>query len=446
MKLPAEIRNLIYDHSIDVSAAQNIIDRYYQGLRNTQSVSTIEAPLIYSKCPAIFLINRQIYAEASVLVKKCELTFKHGLLDLLTIKDFAPVSLFRNVSSITVNDTGHPLLKSNILTASWMGYVTLIEQLADILKDGHRLKNLTISLADKELIPHVTTCMTADYACGFRDTALRACEALRVVRNVGNVTLAGFPQPLAQQLKARMESAPVNFLDLPRELRDYIYAEALDWSDISKQLVRAVFEWTDKTSPPPYPKRSTPTILLLNKQVTAEALPVLRAKPLTIVCPRDHGMQRQDQVPNMLHFITRSTLAHVQHLVLKLESWEWIHSLDYVLPVFAATSLHPSYPIILGHRTSLKTVHFHFEDDLKRRFLADANQHYPDHQLHTSLGGLAKMRGLKKITFSGDLPACYTAPMAQIMQMPPSVDDANLPPLMAIKGTGTVVSVDDGDV
>jgi len=444
LKLPAELRNIIYEYAINILAAQKIIDRYYQALRETKNIKSVQAPLIWSKCPTIFLLNRQVYAEASFLIRKRNLTFDHGLLDLLTIKDFVPDSLIRNVSSITVDDSGHPLFKDNILAASWMGYITLIEQLANVLKDGHRLKQFTISLANEELGPHVTTCWHATYACGFRDSLRRAAETLRAVRNVGNATLVGFPEPLASQLKARMESAPTSFLNLPRELRDIIYADALDWSDVSQSLVRTLANWVDKSVKSTAPTTSTPTVLLLNRQITSEALTVLHSKPLTMVFPADHSISRRCRMPDMLDYITRGTLQHVQTLVLRLESWEWIHSIDHLLPLLASTSAHPSYPVIRGHFNKLKAIHFYFKDDLKVRFLVDVGQSYPDHSLHLTLSGLTKIRGLKTVTFAGDLPACYTAPLAHIMCTPASFGNGGLPRLMAIKGTGEVVSP-DGD-
>lgn len=446
LKLPAELRNIIYSLCLDSSAAQKIIGRYYQDLRDTTNIKDVQAPLIWSKCPTIFLLNRQVYAEASFFIQKCSLTFDHGLLDLLTLTDFMPKSLVRNVTSITIDDSGHALFQDNILAASWMGYITLIEQLAEVLRLSHKLSNLTISLTNDELVPHVTTCWAATYACGFRDSLRRACDALRCIRNVGNVTLVGFPQPLAAELKARMESAPVSFLDLPRELRDMIYADALDWSDISQQLARTLAEWTDKAKKPPFPQRTTPTILLLNRQVTSEALPVLHAKPLTVLFPRDHSLQKQQQMPNILHLISRATLRHVSHLNLRLESWEWIHSLDHVLPLFAATTQHPSYPTNNGgryHSNSLTSVQLHFEDNLKARFLSAANQQYPDNTLHTSLSHLANIRGLAQVTFSGDLPPCYTVPLAQTMQMPARIGNAALPTLQALTSNGEVVDIED---
>ena len=230
-----------------------------------------------------------------------------------------------------------------------------------------------------------------------------------------------------------MESPPLTLLSLPRELRDQIYSECADWSDTTQQLLRTLAEWVHKDKAPPYTKRTTPTILLLNKQITREAMPVLRKKPLTLACPKDHGMREQNEVPNMLRLISKCTLANVQHLVVKLESWEWIYSLDHLLPHLAKS-------------TNLKTFHILFKDHLRPRFLADQSQQYPDATLHTTLVALAKIRGLNSAIFEGDLPACYTAPLAQIMQSPTSSVADTLPKLRALKGDGTTVELKDEDV
>ena len=87
----------------------------------------------------------------------------------------------------------------------------------------------------------------------------------------------------------------------------------------------------------------------------------------------------------------------------------------------------------------LKSMHLHINDDLKSRFLVDVRHQYPDSTIHTSLSKLAKIRGLSNVTFSGDLPPCYTVPLAKIMQTPASVKDADLPPLMAITHHGDLV-------
>ncbi|KAK0264406.1 hypothetical protein LTS09_001884 [Friedmanniomyces endolithicus] len=471
LNLPGELKNIIYEYCIDVTAAQHILQRYYGSIRDCTNLAAIEAPLVWSRTPTIFLINKQIFAEASFFVRKRSLTFDHGLLDLVDITDFVSKNLFRTVSSITINDSGHPLFQHNILAASWIGYTSLVGQIGEILSKGHHLKTFTLSLTDDGLVSHVTKCWNKGNVCGFRDSLLKACESLRAVRRVGLVTFRGLPEPLSSELKARMESTPIYFLDLPSEIRNAIYAEALDWSDINKQLVRTMGLWSDKRMNPPYPTRTTPGVLLANRQISTEAQDILRRKPLTLTFPRNHGMQKQDHVPNMLRFIRPATLLKVEHLVLELNSWEWIYSLDHFLPVFASptlpTTAAASDPTIPTNRTStltlthhtllhhpitttpragtpaLKTLYIHFTDALKARFLVGTTQQYPDDTLHASLSHLAKLRGLEQVAFTGDLPECYTAPLAQIMMMPVAGASVELPRLRAVKASGEMVAVDD---
>ncbi|GAB1742227.1 hypothetical protein NU219Hw_g7784t1 [Hortaea werneckii] len=457
LRLPAELRNNVYEYCLDTDVAQRILQRYYEALKDTEDTKTVAAPLIYAKCPVIFRLNRQIYAESSFLVKKCSLTFDHGLMDLLTIKDFIPESLIRTVSSIDINDSGHPLFKENILGASWMGYITLIEELGGILKSGHSLKKFSITLSHEELVPHVTNCWNNSNTCGFRDSLKRAAAVLRGVHNVPEVKLVGFPDTLALELQKRMNAAPTSFFDLPRELRDLVYEGALDWSEISSKLKTSLDACIDKHYDVKYPQRSTPTVLLLNRQITSEALPVLHNKPLVIDCPAEHHLLKERQVPNVMRFITRPTLQNVRHLVLNLQAWEWIHGLKYLLPTFEIAPLStsettsgmqtpPTSQVTDGGNNTqltafphnLKTMHIVFRDNLKTRFLADPGQQYPDNTLHESLQLLSKIRGLERVVCEGDLPISYSGPLSAMMTTPVGAKEG-LPKLMAVKSNGEVV-------
>jgi len=104
---------------------------------------------VWFKPPTFLLLNKQIHDEATFILKKRSLIFDHGLLDLSTITDFVPAQVLRTVSAITITDAGHPLFQENILVPSWAGYMTLIKQLANILGEGHNLKELTISFKDQ---------------------------------------------------------------------------------------------------------------------------------------------------------------------------------------------------------------------------------------------------------------------------------------------------------
>jgi len=252
---------------------------------------------------------------------------------------------------------------------------------------------------------------------------------MRKLHNIRCVTFHGIPDAFAHELKAHMEAPPISLLDLPRELRDLIYSDCGDWSGVSQQLSRTMAKWTDRTKEPSCGKLETPIILLLNKQITKEALLILHKKPLVLNFPEDNTMQEQLIIPNMLNFIKGPTLRNIQHLGLNVQSWEWICSLDRLLPELATSQ-------------SLKTVSVHFTDRLKHQYLADgATYQYPDNTLHDTLRLLAKIRGLDSMSFTGDLPSCYTGPLAQIMQTPASSTTA-LPKLFATKGDGCMVELD----
>ena len=223
-----------------------------------------------------------------------------------------------------------------------------------------------------------------------------------------------------------MESKPISFLDLPGEIRNNVYELSGDWSDITPVLARTMKLRSNHNTPPPYPKRSTPTILLLNRQIRNEALSVLHSKPLNIVFPEAHDMYKQTEVPSLLNFIATSTLQKVQHLSIKIETWEWIYAIDELAQVLASAH-------------SLKTFHIVVKDRLKAQFLAAPMKKYPDWMLHKNLGGLVLVRGVKHVTIEGDLPDVYADPLAQIMQTP--VGTTSLPPLQALLSDGNIINI-----
>jgi hypothetical protein len=254
---------------------------------------------------------------------------------------------------------------------------------------------------------------------------------LRSIRGVGCVTLKGFPPALAPELRARMESKPIHFLDLPGEIRNIIYAYAADPSDISTHLNPLMANWTERSKPlPSYPPKSTPTILLLNKRITTEALPLIRSKPLTITFPAEHTLQTQPQVPLITGFISATSLQQIQHLSLHLLKWEWVYSIE---PLIAA----------LSEQHKLKSFHLDLRDRLKTKFLSGVGRYYPDKALHESLSGLKAVRGVERVTIEGDLPKqFYAEPLKQIMQTPASVGVEQLPMLVGVSATGAVVDIE----
>ena len=438
---------MIYDLCININGPTNLLDEYYHALEETTASHKELAPLVRMGTPTILLLNRQLYHEALALLRKRSLVFNHGLLDLLTVNDFMCNGLFRNVASITISDVGHPLFQKNIMQESWFGYMSLIGQVAHALtNETHHLKSLTISLSSEQLVGHVTECWTGSWKCGFRDSLRKALSALRKVRNIPEVKLVGFPAELTKEVTQIMQSPVTNFMDMPREIRDLIYQGCADWSDVTPALARVMESWVDKTKPPTYSALSTPNVLLISKQITTEALAVLHKKPLQLSMPREHDMREQKSVPNMCMLISPNTLRTVRHLRIDVQSWEWVFSLSIFLRAFyTAPDTDIKTPIpdeTEARQSSLTSVHFAFHDILRSTILTESDSPYPDDTLHTTLKQLAKIRGLKDVIITGDLPACYTTPLKQIMLSAPNIT-GDLPQLMAEKHDGSVVSADE---
>lgn len=431
LNLPPELRNMIYELCLDTKGIEKYFDCYYERIRKKDPEQKSKTLRCNKRTPSIFLVNRQIFSEAVGLLSKQSINFTHGLFSLGDVTKVVSHNVLQQVSSITITVHGHKILQPNILRESWSGYMDLLTQISTILSDGHNLKRLTIDFSDPDLTIHTTTCWDAGagaYKCDFRDHMAEAFGNLRAIRGVKCVTLAGFPSALATELKARMESTPTSFLDLPAEIRKMIYAYSADASDVTARLDRFMRRWLDRTTPmPAYPARSTPTVLLLNKQITSEALPVIRSTPLHIIFPGSYDLPNQPQVPHITGFITPTSLQQIEHLSLHLERWEWIYSIEGLIAT-------------LGQNHNLKSFHFHLRDELKAKFLQNRTKFYPDKTLHNGLSGLGRIRGVKSVAIEGDLPDVWTAPLKEIMEG--AIDAKSIPKLMAERVDGVLVDVE----
>ncbi|KAK3711980.1 hypothetical protein LTR37_009292 [Vermiconidia calcicola] len=446
LDLPPELRNIIYELCIDFSSVERYFDKRYAHVKTCvkfgANASSVPHGPVKRTSPVILLVCRQMYAEAVYMLSKKGVSFHHGLLGLKgvneivsmpvlkklgSIDEVISIPVLQKLGSITITTRGHSIFRKNVVSCSWKGHMDLIKTLTNILSKGHAMKKLSINFDDPDLVEHMTVCWHSLIKCDFRDQLTETFNDLRRIRGVGCVTITGIPPSLALSLKTRMESKPTSFMNLPRELRDLIYKESADYSDISVQLARTMRKWTNRQQSPPYPSKTTPTVLLLNKQISGEASTILNRKPLNIVYPGDVNINKATEVPNLLRFISCNTLQKLQHIRINIESWEWIYSLDRVLPILAA-------------KNELKTFRLFFKDSLKDTFMASATKTYPDKALHTSLLALANIQGVKTVTIEGDLPDVYAQPLAQIMQAPKGATD--LPVLRGLRSDGAVVDLD----
>ncbi|KAJ9136444.1 hypothetical protein NKR23_g9846 [Pleurostoma richardsiae] len=133
-----------------------------------------------------------------------------------------------------------------------------------------------------------------------------------------------------EAVQRRSTAKPLCWLDLPSEIRNIIYEYSLDYPDsctlysgynnaILAYHQRRLTPGTD--SPEPFPTfsgcLSTPTILLLNRRITSECLPILRCR--TLVIDRLPPWVPGQPAPMLVSdFIGRRTLQAARRIDLRL--------------------------------------------------------------------------------------------------------------------------------
>ncbi|KAJ5812751.1 hypothetical protein N7447_009774 [Penicillium robsamsonii] len=114
----------------------------------------------------------------------------------------------------------------------------------------------------------------------------------------------------------------VSLLELPAEIRLMIYTHVLKPNEYVKSYRKLPDLWSSPdrgplcTIPRPYVKRYTPSILLLNKKITTEALHYLYRIPLNLYgTPSTYFVMRQMDITE---FISEHYLQRIHHGVLRL--------------------------------------------------------------------------------------------------------------------------------
>lgn len=138
------------------------------------------------------------------------------------------------------------------------------------------------------------------------------------------------------------------FLRLPPELRMRIYDYALDWPDMQQSFARVQKQcttleqlWVTCQRPrcvflgPRIETVTTPTMLLLNRQIYHEAITILHDKPLVFMSPPPHSSQL-GRVLDITKFIGEATLQNVAHVVLKMNLGvdSWLKTIERLLDVW----------------------------------------------------------------------------------------------------------------
>jgi hypothetical protein len=117
------------------------------------------------------------------------------------------------------------------------------------------------------------------------------------------------------------------FLDLPLELRNAIYSYTLRWPDLSNIYHNGTLHedqpYTYEPTGSQSPTLTTPRVLLLNHQITIEALAILYQKALVInsPCPLPTLLitAGSSSLVPITRFISATTLKHVRLVVLDVD-------------------------------------------------------------------------------------------------------------------------------
>jgi hypothetical protein len=139
-------------------------------------------------------------------------------------------------------------------------------------------------------------------------------------------------------------------LALPREIRDDIFYYALDWPNLNNTFKmlegrEAMLEEEHRKLHPKQPRCrlpkprmqfQTPGILLANQQIYAEAIDVLRQKPLIIPGPPPlcYATGREYDITDV---VGEETLQNAPYVTLEIDFlyWSWDHVVDSLLELWS---------------------------------------------------------------------------------------------------------------
>jgi hypothetical protein len=122
------------------------------------------------------------------------------------------------------------------------------------------------------------------------------------------------------------------FLALSAELRNAIYEYAVDWPDLSNTFERIAPDQEilyDQESfkrlplctfpKPHFDQKTTPSLLLVNRQIFAEALEILYMKPLVLTSTPPYIPQLAKPMDLCDEFIGEATLQRLRFVVLRMD-------------------------------------------------------------------------------------------------------------------------------
>ena len=309
LELPAELRVMIYV----LLFSFNGVTRFLADYANTymHEPEGNRHPYLRLSTPGILLVNRFITSEALHEISKVPLTITH-FHGVPKITQVICPNIVQSVTHVTIKirhmeETYWALLQVRSMQR-------LAEQLSGLWLWRHNLKKLTIALVDLRTERHLEMCDPKH--CFVRDEIIDILNTFGKLRGVKSVEFEGVLECFGQETARKMQRPlNFNFLSLPAELRNEIYSYAMDWSDASKLQEEASLEKRTvealEASTGFASKKSTPTGLLINRQIYAEAIVVLHRKFLVL--------KASPLKINITNFITEATLRTVRNLEILID-------------------------------------------------------------------------------------------------------------------------------
>lgn len=425
--LPSEIRNRVYRYALNLSFYDNA---------HEESFTSGRAPI--TKQCNVLLMNHKTSDEAMEMIFSTPITLSYGLElemssdSMLTthmspdsIRDYFPPSRLRNTSHLTISDVGYRgKNRDSLKEKHFVGLSRLLREVAEICREGHKLKHVLVSFQSDLVKEYIEQLASSEVA---QRWMFEVISSLREVRGVGRgrVTLdvdINHPSTTKQQLIADMESPHGGLLSLPKHVRQKIYGYAADFNHGANWMRGNAFE-----SPLP----TTPTMLLLNRQISAEVASYIREVPLEITPNSSWEILMLDA------FVSLDTLCHIKHIRLNVQRAPHLQELAESL-IRAWT--HDSSLMVDHH--SLESFELNYHEPTLRKSMLDKNERYPPEDVAAAMTNFGIMKSIPKVKITGTLPRCFADAITSNMMQSPTCETHH-PPRYLANGIKTSSDYDD---
>ncbi|EOD46781.1 Coiled-coil domain-containing protein mtmr15 [Neofusicoccum parvum] len=316
LKLPAELRNLIYVKSLDFEGVGRLLTEHYEA--HVNDGTSIDWPELQTH--PLLAVNKQISREARYILHRKTLRLPHSTTPNGLITDVVSKTILENVRKVDI--TRDESFGEVHTWCDFLEFFRLIKSAVNIWTDCHHLQELTIVMQGQQVMAHLDSCPAQGH-CFFLDEIEKMMSSLEELRGIKKVTFGGFLEDYAVEAKKWMETPPAYILKkIPLQVRRQIYGYLVDLNDANSSLVKAsntaVAGWNPpKTMDAIAPSMVSPELLRVNKQITTEIITGMYSGNFTISAPPPHHVHTCTSVTK---FIGLHNLQEIRHLTLDISS------------------------------------------------------------------------------------------------------------------------------